>query len=63
MLGSDDGQPLMAVLRLEQSVAFITQQRDEGFAVRREVVNDQNGCHGPLWDEGGPQLLRRTSPE
>ena len=40
MLGLDDGQPLIAVFRLEQSVAFITQQRYEDFAVRRKIVND-----------------------
>jgi hypothetical protein len=38
MLGLDDGQSLMAVLGLQQSVAFITQERYEDFAVRREVV-------------------------
>jgi hypothetical protein len=37
-LGLDDGQSLSAVLSLEQSVAFITQERYEDFAVRREVV-------------------------
>ena len=40
MLGLDDGQSLIAVLSLKQSVAFITQQRYEDFAVRREIVNE-----------------------
>ncbi len=30
---------------LEQPVAFITQERQQDFAVRRKVVNDQNGRH------------------
>jgi hypothetical protein len=45
MLGLDDGQFPTAVPSLEQSVASITQERDEDFAVRREVVNDQNARH------------------
>ena len=40
MLGLDDGQRLMAVLRLEQSVAFRTQQRyeDSRFAERSSTT-------------------------
>jgi hypothetical protein len=43
MFETDRGQAVAAIGRLDQPVTVVAQQRDEERAVRREVVNDEDG--------------------
>jgi hypothetical protein len=43
--GPDGGEAFATIARLEQTVAGMTEKRDQELAVGREIVNDQNGRH------------------